>query len=208
MKINGTIFSKPQQDQLKRGIGEELNKVVAKVEDVDARMLNYMGDWASGNEYHENDVVTWGTDGHLYEVIKAHTSSATFDPDNPEYYKAMTARKTQRLEYTLKDASIASALATISSLLSKGVPMRILVTDNDNNAYYMTPVNEYASDISGHGISLTCTIFPNIQGRVDVHSLTITDKDRTSNVNKIIISSDGVTQQTIVAKSIRIDYLA
>lgn len=29
MKINGTIFSKPQQDQLKRGIGEELNKVVA-----------------------------------------------------------------------------------------------------------------------------------------------------------------------------------
>lgn len=37
MKINGTIFSKPQQDQLKRGIGEELNKVVAKVEDVDAR---------------------------------------------------------------------------------------------------------------------------------------------------------------------------
>lgn len=26
MKINGTIFSKPQQDQLKRGIGAELDK--------------------------------------------------------------------------------------------------------------------------------------------------------------------------------------
>lgn len=49
MKINGTIFSKPQQDQLKRGIGTELDKVVAKVEDVDARMLNYMGDWATVN---------------------------------------------------------------------------------------------------------------------------------------------------------------
>lgn len=33
MKINGTIFSKPQQDQLKRGIGTELDKVVAKVDD-------------------------------------------------------------------------------------------------------------------------------------------------------------------------------
>lgn len=35
MKINGTIFSKPQQDQLKRGIGTELDKVVAKVDPVD-----------------------------------------------------------------------------------------------------------------------------------------------------------------------------
>lgn len=35
MKINGTIFSKPQQDQLKRGIGTELDKVVKKVDDVD-----------------------------------------------------------------------------------------------------------------------------------------------------------------------------
>ena len=85
MKINGTIFSKPQQDQLKRGIGAELEKVAAS-------MLNYMGDWASGNEYHENDVVTWSTDGHLYEVIKAHTSSSIIDPSNTEYYKAMTKK--------------------------------------------------------------------------------------------------------------------
>lgn len=101
MKINGTIFSKPQQDQLKRGIGAELDKVVAKVEDVDARMLNYMGDWASDNEYHENDVVTWGTDGHLYEVIKAHTSSLIIDPSRTEYYKAMTAMKYISKTYAL-----------------------------------------------------------------------------------------------------------
>lgn len=105
MKINGTIFSKPQQDQLKRGIGTELDKVVAKVDDVDKRMLNYMGDWASGNEYHENDVVTWGTDGHLYEVIKAHTSSATFNPDNPEYYKAMTVSKLKSFYFRLTNTS-------------------------------------------------------------------------------------------------------
>lgn len=87
MKINGTIFSKPQQDQLKRGIGAELDKVVAKVDDVDARMLNYMGDWASGNEYHENDVVTYS--GNLYEVVQSGTSNTTPDA-TPSMYKAMT----------------------------------------------------------------------------------------------------------------------
>ena len=95
MKINGTIFSKPQQDQLKRGIGAELDKVVAKIDG----MLNYIGDWASGNEYHENDVVTW-TDGHLYEVIKAHTSSSAIDPSNTEYYKAMTTTKYKNIAFT------------------------------------------------------------------------------------------------------------
>ena len=110
MKINGTIFSKPQQDQLKRGIGTELGKVVAKVNDVDRRMLNYMGDWVTGNEYKENDVVTWRTDGHLYEVIKAHTSSATFDPDNPEYYKAMTSKKWIRQDLPGPVASARSVL--------------------------------------------------------------------------------------------------
>lgn len=93
MKFNGTIFSKPQQDQLKEIIGNELESVVEKVNDVDNRMLNYAGDWVSDNEYHVNDVVTWAHNGHLYEVIKAHTSSASLDPDNPEYYKAMTSRK-------------------------------------------------------------------------------------------------------------------
>lgn len=86
MKFNGTIFSKPQQDQLKENIGIELEKI-------DARMLNYKGDWVTGDEYHENDVVTWANDGHLYEVIKAHTSSSTLKPGNTEYYKAMTAHK-------------------------------------------------------------------------------------------------------------------
>lgn len=41
MKINGTIFSKPQQDQLRRAIGAELDKVVAKVDDVNAPLVLY-----------------------------------------------------------------------------------------------------------------------------------------------------------------------
>ena len=90
MKFNGATFNKAQQDQLKKKVGAELDEVYS-------RMLNYTGDWASGNEYHENDVVTWA-DGHLYEVIKAHTSSSTIDPSNTEYYKAMTS--TRLLTYT------------------------------------------------------------------------------------------------------------
>ena len=93
MKFNGATFNKAQQDQLKKKVGAELEAVIAKVDDVDSHMLNYTGDWAADNEYHENDVVTWANDGHLYEVIKAHTSSSTINPSNTEYYKAMTAKK-------------------------------------------------------------------------------------------------------------------
>lgn len=97
MKFNGATFNKAQQDQLKKKVGAELDDVIKKVDDVDSRMLNYTGDWVTGNEYHENDVVTW-TNGHLYEVIKAHTSSSTINPSNTEYYKAMTS--TRVLAYT------------------------------------------------------------------------------------------------------------
>lgn len=41
MKFNGTIFSKPQQDQLKENIGNELEKVSIKIDEIDARMPNY-----------------------------------------------------------------------------------------------------------------------------------------------------------------------
>lgn len=120
MKFNGAIFSKPQQDQLKEVIGEELEAVVEKVNDVDARMLNYVGDWVSGNEYHVNDVVTWATDGHLYEVIKGHTSSGSFDPDNPEYYKAMTPSKAIKFSFTAGKGLTPEAASAVQNAASKG----------------------------------------------------------------------------------------
>ena len=107
MKFNGATFNKAQQDQLKKKVGAELDDVIAKVDDVDSRMLNYTGDWVTGNEYHENDVVTWNKDGHLYEVIKAHTSSSTIDPSNTEYYKAMTATKYYSKTYILTSGKAA-----------------------------------------------------------------------------------------------------
>lgn len=132
MKFNGTIFSKPQQDQLKEVIGKEVEGVVKKVNDVDARMLNYTGDWVTSNEYHENDVVTW-SNGNLYEVIKAHTSSAAIDPSNTEYYKAMTASKYAIITKT-PDATLSNnEFATISDAIGKGKSVYLDVVINDVN---------------------------------------------------------------------------
>ena len=102
MKFNGATFNKAQQDQLKKKVGADLEDVIVKVDDLDSRMLNYTGEWVKDNEYHENDVVTWANDGHLYEVIKSHTSSATINPSNTEYYKAMTARKYVSKTYSVQ----------------------------------------------------------------------------------------------------------
>ena len=115
MELNGATFNKAQQDQLKKKVGAELDDVIAKVDDVDSRMLNYTGDWVTGKEYHENNVVTW-TDGHLYEVIKAHTSSSTIDPSKVEYYKAMTA--TKYIQYTV-DTRTQDGCTKLNSLCAK-----------------------------------------------------------------------------------------
>lgn len=101
MRFNGATFNKAQQDQLKNKVGAELDDVIKKVDEVDSRMLNYTGDWVTGNEYHENDVVTW-KDGNLYEVIKSHTSSSTINPSKAQYYKAMTANRYYGKTYSLQ----------------------------------------------------------------------------------------------------------
>lgn len=120
MKINGTIFSKPQQDQLRKLGGGISPEIEQKINDLDARMLNYMGDWVSNNDYHEKDVVTWTTDGNLYEVIQAHKSSASNDPDNPQYYKAMTQIKYIKHTYTTLNASAIAEIADICKKVETG----------------------------------------------------------------------------------------
>ena len=116
MKINGTIFSKPQQDQLKRALENG------------GSGLNYKGDWASGNEYHKNDVVTWANDGHLYEVIKAHTSSSTIGPSNAEYYKAMTESKSIEFSFANTWGLTSTALNAVKNALMKGKSAILSIT--------------------------------------------------------------------------------
>lgn len=164
MKFNGTIFSKPQQDQLKEVIGKDLEAVVKKVNDVDARMLNYTGDWMTGNEYHEHDVVTW-SNGNLYEVIKAHTSSSTIDPSNTEYYKAMTASAAENKYYS-KTYSLTSngvqetAIEDVKNALTENRRAFFYRTDGDYT--FRVEFNEYKNNaIIAHGFYLDApTAFP------------------------------------------------
>ena len=136
MKFNGATFNKAQQDQLKKKVGAELDEVYS-------RMLNYTGDWASGKEYHENDVVTWSTNGHLYEVIKAHTSSSTIDPSNAEYYKAMTEDKLKSTSIQNVNKNNTAALTNIINAIyankETGRAMSVLVSQLDGINMYMTP---------------------------------------------------------------------
>lgn len=148
MKLNGTIFSKLQQDQLKEVIGKELEAVVEKVNDVDARMLNYTGDWVNGNEYHENDVVTWANDGHLYEVIKAHTSSSTIDPSNTEYYKAMTASAAERITLPNNRVISGELMDKIATALNKGKQIVAIVPQT--NMYLRIAINGNSEALYGY----------------------------------------------------------
>ena len=121
MKFNGATFNKAQQDQLKKKVGAELDEVYS-------RMLNYTGEWVTGNEYHENDVVTWAN-GHLYEVIKAHTSSSTINPSNTEYYKAMTS--TRVLAYTAHLASGGNYFDDTTYNFIDGIADKIVYAETD-----------------------------------------------------------------------------
>ena len=134
MKFNGATFNKAQQDQLKKKVGAELDEL-------SSRMLNYTGDWVTGNEYHENDVVTWEHDGHLYEVIKAHTSSSTIGPSNTEYYKAMTASEPIKYELDLSTSEGRNTLVSISQAAKQG--KRVVLIDSEDYIYSINKVTNY-----------------------------------------------------------------
>ena len=143
MKINGTIFSKPQQDQLKRGIGAELDKIAAKIDDV----LNYMGDWVSGTEYHENDVVTYN--GNLYEVVQSGTSNTTPDA-SPSMYKAMTETKYIKHSYTTFNDNTISEIKNILQKAKNGKNVFAIF----NNLYYQCGYLGETPSIAGVSASI------------------------------------------------------
>lgn len=202
MKINGTIFSKPQQDQLKRGIGAELDKVIAKVDDVDKRMLNYKGDWIKGNEYHENDVVTWGSNGHLYMVIKAHKSSTTNSPNNPTYYKGMETTKIINSDYILAQVSLSSVISTIYQIANQGIPCDIAVVTQNNNAYS----NMQISKLENSAITLSCLTEDD---QIKIITLKLeSNKPVANTLHVTTITASGITTTNDTPKQIFFNYLA
>ena len=194
MKFNGTIFSKPQQDQLKEKIGNELEKVSAKVDEVDARMLNYKGDWITGDEYHDHDVVTFTDDGQLYEVIKAHTSSTSIKPGNTEYYKAMTIQATaQNHDIALNEIvnyhpTIIPDVVFIANLDNQDVVLRIENISQTSSGYEYTLASAF--QFAKYG---TNAVF--------VYSLIINTETNTKNCYKTSISGGSVSTVSVTVPS-------
>ena len=108
MKFNGTIFSKPQQDQLKENIGNELEKVSAKVEETAEKSLRYLGVWNNSTTYHKNDVVT--KDTGIFIALKNSTGGdPKFDTNN---WRPFPALQPQSISYTATSTT-GSAYATV-----------------------------------------------------------------------------------------------
>ena len=102
--------------------------------------LSYKGDWATNTAYNVNDCVTW-TDGHLYEVIKAHTSSATLDPSNTEYYKAMTASKADQIILRYNDTITDAILAKLVKAQNNGKQIKVELPVPNNYVVIAPSVN-------------------------------------------------------------------
>lgn len=88
----------------------------------------YKGDWITNTAYNVNDFVTWAADGHLYQVIKAHTSSSTFDPDNAEYYKPMTNKTFSETVYDLSNTTSRAAFFAALNNVDKRPFVKIVGT--------------------------------------------------------------------------------
>lgn len=116
--------------------------------------LSYKGDWATNTAYDVNNCVTW-TDGHLYEVIKAHTSSSTIDPSNTEYYKAMTEDKLKTTNLgtvnKTKTAELTKIINTVYSNIAKGRAVSVSVSQLDGINMIMTA---YCPTPSKHSCAL------------------------------------------------------
>lgn len=207
MKINNTAFGRVQNKALKAGVGEALDAIVKKVDDVDSRMLNYMGDWVSGNEYLENDVVTWAHDGHLYEVIKAHTSSATFDPDNPEYYKAMTAAKFISVTSNVESDGSFSEEVKNAFNNPKMHNAKIKLIAGNNAPYYFNyiPTDNYLAEMIGaSGNNLTIL-------SANLYITTINKTTGCIPENRIMVvtfKDNAVTINIVHASKITLEFLA
>lgn len=90
--------------------------------------LLYKGNWTTGTDYTVGDCVTWASDGHLYRVIKAHTSSSTLDPNNTEYYEPMTKKTVSEVEYNLIVSSSREELITFFADINNRPYVRICAT--------------------------------------------------------------------------------
>lgn len=173
----------------------------------DGQFLKYKGDWVTTTAYNVNDCVTW-TDGHLYEVIKAHTSSDTFAPSNTEYYKAMTASGGANfvtLTSNINSTGIYSneIKAALSSPKIQGASIKILDYDNKTYGFICNRINDDIIQCIG-----TNTENPTIDGNVLI-LFKINNSGRTimsNSITKITFKNDAITMGNITPQSMTLIY--
>lgn len=127
--------------------------------------LRYKGDWTTNTAYKLNECVTWAADGHMYQVIKEHTSSSSLDPDNAEYYKPMTNKCFSEVVYDLTVSSSKANFFTALNNTDKRPFVKIVGTVDAMNVEFNIV------SVSSSVIKLTATNFAT--NTVYLYNLTI-----------------------------------
>lgn len=169
---------------------------VPGVAELDERILNYTGDWVTNNDYHVHDVVTWAADGHLYEVLKDHKSSASIDPDNPEYYKAMTNKTFSEAVYDLSTQSSRNALlASIANMDHRPFVKIVGTVDGSQTEFSIASTTDTVAKFYAINFTASATYIYGIV--VQSASSTIYKTTLDSDTGKVSISTTTIGTLTV-----------
>ena len=177
MKFNGSIFSKPQQDQLKDNIGNELEKVSANA-------MKYRGTWTLNMQCHTNDVVTFGTD--LFVALKDSNGKVYPSQDTNSWKKiGVTQQK------SLQRGSADIAFTDIGNYDPSQIPEAVfeIVLDNEKRIFKIVEKHHINDDIK-YTLS-TSTVTAN--EKANIYFITVEVKSGLTNAYKFTLSNSGVT---------------
>lgn len=183
MKFNGTIFSKPQQDQLKENIGNELEKV-------NANAMKYRGTWVLNMQCHTNDVVTFGTD--LFVALK---------DSNGKVYPSQDATNWKKIGVTqqksLQRGSNEIFLTDVSSYEPSQYPEAVFAAslENQNIMLRMVRKVEVGEEVE---FTLSSPLITNASSAI-IYSIHVKSKEGTVNAYKTLLNASGVTTTLISA---------
>ena len=181
MKFNGTIFSKPQQDQLKENIGNELEKVSANA-------MKYRGTWALNMQCHTNDVVTFGTE--LFVALK---------DSNGKVYPSQDANSWKKIGVTqqksLQRGSADIALTDVGSYEPSQIPEAVfeVMLEGRHLMFKIVEKSNIGEEVK-YTLS-TSTIMGTQTG--NIYIITVKAKAGVIEAYKFSLTTSGITMNTI-----------
>lgn len=181
MKFNGTIFSKPQQDQLKENIGNELEKVSANA-------MKYRGTWTLNMQCYANDVVTFGSE--LFVALKDNNGKK-YPPQDATNWKKIGVTQQKSLQRGSADI----ALTDVGNYEPSQIPEAVFEAMLDGR-HLMFRITEKTN--IGEEIKYTLSS-PVITGEqtANIYIITVKAKAGVINAYKFSLTSSGITINTI-----------